>query len=103
MTMKMVSVASLKSRLSHYLRQVRRGREVIITSHDHPVGKLVPYPGDAVNDLRIIPPSRPLRDLRNLKSVPPRQTLRSLQKIKGVRLSHPVDVVALLREDRDAR
>ena len=84
--MKTVSVANLKSRLSHFLRLVRGGAEVVITSHDHPVGKLVPYREE--NGLRIIPATRPVSDF---------------WKIKGVKPLKPVDVVALLREDRDRR
>jgi prevent-host-death family protein len=86
--MKTASVASLKSRLSHYLRMVRRGGEVVITFHRQPVGKIVPYAAPGVEELRVIPPRRPWRVLRGLKGVTP---LR------------PVDVVAVLREDRDAR
>ncbi len=37
-----VGVRDLKSRLSEYLRQVKRGNTVIITEHGHPVGRLLP-------------------------------------------------------------
>ena len=84
--MKSVSVADLKSRLSHYLRRVRKGGEVVITSHDHPVGKLVPYREES--GLKVIPATRPLSDWKT---------------IRGIKLDKPVDIVAMLREDRDKR
>ncbi|OGO29323.1 MAG: hypothetical protein A2W33_01615 [Chloroflexi bacterium RBG_16_52_11] len=37
-----VGVRDLKSRLSEYLRLVKRGQTVIITEHGHPVGRLSP-------------------------------------------------------------
>ena len=86
--MRTANVALLKSRLSHYLRMVQRGDEVVITSHRQPVGKIVPYSVPGMEELRVIPPRRPWRALRGLKGVAP---LR------------PIDVVAVLREDRDAR
>ena len=84
--MKTVSVASLKSHLSHFLKLVGEGSEVVVTSHRHPVGKLVPYAED--DSLEILPARRPPR---------------ALLKLKGGKPLRPVDVVALLREDRDRR
>jgi prevent-host-death family protein len=37
-----VGVRELKSRLSHYLRQVKAGQSVIITERGRPVGRIVP-------------------------------------------------------------
>ena len=37
-----VGVKDFKSHLSEYLRQVRQGHTVIITSHGQPVGRLLP-------------------------------------------------------------
>jgi prevent-host-death family protein len=37
-----VSVAELKARLSHYLRMVRAGRDVIVTDRGVPVARLCP-------------------------------------------------------------
>ena len=37
-----VGVRELKSRLSHYLRQVKAGQSVIITERGQPVGRIVP-------------------------------------------------------------
>jgi prevent-host-death family protein len=46
--MKGVGIAALKAKLSSYLKQVKAGREVIITEHGLPVAKIVPISaGDA--------------------------------------------------------
>ncbi len=39
-----VGVRELKSHLSEYLRQVKKGRTVVITEHGQPVGRIVPEP-----------------------------------------------------------
>jgi prevent-host-death family protein len=42
MTQLQVGVRELKSRLSHYLRQVKAGQSVLITQRGQPVGRIVP-------------------------------------------------------------
>src|SRR5262249_34436788 len=42
MTMKQVGIAELKSRLSEYLRAVRRGEPVSVLDRDTPVAQIVP-------------------------------------------------------------
>ena len=37
--MQSVSVATLKSNLSRYLAAVKRGKEIVITSHRHPIAR----------------------------------------------------------------
>jgi len=41
--MSTVRIAELKSRLSEYLRNVRRGRSLTIFDRDTPIAKIVPY------------------------------------------------------------
>lgn len=36
------SIRDLKDHLSQYLRRARRGEEIVVTSHNRPVAKLVP-------------------------------------------------------------
>ena len=36
-------IADLKARLSHYLRAVRRGGQVVVLDRDTPVARIVPY------------------------------------------------------------
>ncbi len=43
------SVKNLRDHLSDYLRHVRNGEEVIITSHMKPVAKITPIEDEAVN------------------------------------------------------
>ena len=85
MAMKSVSVAALKSNLSGYLAAVKKGKELIITSHRHPVARLLPVVKKP-DDLKIIPAKKPVS---------------SLKKIKGIKLSF--DPVEVLLEDRRRR
>ena len=43
--MNTVSVATLKQKLSQYLRQVEQGEEVVVTSHRRRVARIVPRVG----------------------------------------------------------
>ena len=79
LTMKTVSVAALKSELSRYLRTVRGGSEIIVTTHDHAVAKLVPYTVNAGTTIR--PPRLPREHLRGIKSV---QTLKPCDPLVGL-------------------
>lgn len=85
MAMESVSVATLKSNLSRYLAVVKEGKELIITSHRHPVARLSPVEKIA-DDLKIIPAKKPVS---------------SLKKIKGIKLSF--DPLEFLLEDRRRR
>ena len=86
MAMESVSVATLKSNLSQYLAAVRRGKEIIVTSHRHPIARIVPVEKSFEDDLKIIPAKNPVS---------------LLKKVKGIKLSFdPVDV---LLEDRRRR
>jgi prevent-host-death family protein len=84
--MRSVSVAELKSKLSQYLAAVRRGKEIVVTSHRHPIARIVPVQYNAADDLQIIPARKPVSSLKN---------------IKGIKLG--VDLVADLLADRRRR
>lgn len=84
--MKKVKIAEFKSRLSSHLRAVRGGAELVITDRDTPVAKVIPFRKE-LEPLRI----RPAVIKGRWREVP-----RS-----SVCLD--VDVVKLLREDRDRR
>ena len=47
--MKAVNVATLKNRLSHYLREVKKGEEIVVRERNHPIARIVPMP-DAVDE-----------------------------------------------------
>ncbi len=83
-----VTVAELKARLSHYLREVRGGRSFTVLSRDIPVATLGPFEPPDAGDLAIIEPSEDPA-LWGRVDLPP--------------IARPIDVVALLREDRDDR
>ena len=76
------NVAMLKQRLSHYLRLVEAGQEVVVTSHRRPVARLTSAP---VAGVSILPPTRPVADLPAVKGV--------------VRVSGH-DIVEMFEEDR---
>ena len=50
-----VSVAELKARLSHYLREVRGGKSFTVLSRDIPVAALRPWGPASVDDLTTTP------------------------------------------------
>ena len=81
-----VSTAELKTHLGHYLRLVRSGESIDVTSHRHSVAHLVP--SSPQNDLEIIEPTRPVQDVQNIEAVPIRK---------------PVDGVSILLADRRRR
>jgi prevent-host-death family protein len=85
--MKGVKISELKARLSAYLAGVRRGRTVVVLDRSTPIARIVPYE-EELDDFRVEQPARPDDDLR---------------KLRGARPKRRIDVVGLLREDRDAR
>ena len=54
--MERVTVAELKSRLSHYLREVREGKSFTVVSRDIPVASLRPVDVDDWDDIEVIEP-----------------------------------------------
>jgi len=83
--MESVSVATLKSKLSQYLKAVKKGKEIIVTSHQHPIARLAPVK-ESQSDLGILPAAKPVS---------------SLKKVKGISLKF--DPVEFLLEDRRRR
>jgi antitoxin (DNA-binding transcriptional repressor) of toxin-antitoxin stability system len=84
-----VSVAELKSRLSHYLREVRAGKSFTVLSRDIPVATLGPWEPGGIDDLEVIEPDPDATPLFEPMLTP---------------LRHPLpDAVELLRRDRDDR
>jgi prevent-host-death family protein len=83
-------VSELKAGLSGFLARVRAGETVVVCDREHPIARIVPYDDDGTDDFTVRLPggSRTGADVR---------------KIRPVRLRRRVDVVALLRDDRDQR
>jgi prevent-host-death family protein len=67
--MRSVSVATLKNNLSRHLAAVRRGEEIVITSHRHPVARIVPAEKPLMDDLKIIPARKPVSSLKRIKGM----------------------------------
>ncbi|MDA2923400.1 type II toxin-antitoxin system prevent-host-death family antitoxin [Acidobacteria bacterium AH-259-L09] len=86
-TMKRAMISELKARLSSYLAAVRKGETVIVCDRQTPIARLIPY-GREEDSLQIREPSRRAGELKMRR---------------GVRLQKRVDVVKLLREDRNQR
>ncbi|HVV68899.1 MAG TPA: type II toxin-antitoxin system prevent-host-death family antitoxin [Gammaproteobacteria bacterium] len=49
-----VSVHELKNHLSQYLHQVKAGEFIIVTSHNKPLAKLIPYPQFAEEEANLM-------------------------------------------------
>lgn len=64
MTMKAssASIVELKTHMGRYLSRVKRGETIVVTSHRHPVARLMGV-AEARDDLGLIPPERSLSDL----------------------------------------
>jgi len=84
MTMKQVRIAELKSRLSEYLRAVRRGEIIAVLDRETPVAQIVPVRERAALRIRKPAPGAP----------PPNRV--PLPKPLGIK----TNVVELLLEER---
>lgn len=84
-TNKMVRVAELKAKLSEHLRTVRRGARITVLDRDTPIAEIVPVERPGL----VVTPPRDPRPIGAIALPPP--------------LNLGIDVVALLREDRDRR
>ena len=85
--MKQTKVSELKSKLSAYLADVRRGETIIVCDRNTPIAQIIPFE-DGSNDFKIDEATRPWTDVK---------------KIKGVRPSKPIDVDKLLWDMRGDR
>ena len=86
--MKKVRIAELKARLSHYLRLVRKGTTITVCDRDTPVARIEPIRPEPYR-LTITKPAPGTPRIHEIPLPPP--------------LGIEIDVVALLREDRDER
>jgi prevent-host-death family protein len=87
-----VGVRELRQNLSTYLRQVERGRRLIVTERNRPVAELVPlgreHPGlrRLVAEGRVVPPAR--AESLDFSPVPlrgDRPATRALEAVRGER------------------
>ena len=85
--MKWATVSELKAKLSAYLSAVRQGETVVVCDRKTPIARLIPYAQDA-DELGIEEPV---------------VTDRERAWPKPVQLRKKVNVLKLLRQDRDQR
>ena len=76
--MTIVNVATLKEKLSYYLGLVKKGQEVVVTSHRHRVARILPA---SAPDIQLTEPSRPLKDLRKVKGIKPRRSVSAVRTL----------------------
>ena len=78
MTMNTVNVAMLKEKLSYYLSLVKKGQEVVVTSHRHPVARILPSEAPTV---QILEPRRPVKDLLKIKGIKRRRAVSAVETL----------------------
>ena len=84
--MKRTKVAELKAHLSDYLASVRAGDTVLVCDRNTPIARIVPY--DERDDGFVVHAAQRPSELRAVRGVKPRAR---------------VDVVRMLRDDREQR
>lgn len=85
------SASKFKANLGKFMRQVRAGKEVLVTDRDQPVAKLVP-----------ITPSAPRPSLPVARPRDPAAPPLGEVEVRGLR-HRGTDTTAWLREDRERR
>lgn len=73
-----VNVATLKEKLSYYLGLVKKGQEIVVTSHRHKVARILPPSGP---DDQVAEPSRPVEDLRKIKGIKSRRSISGVKAL----------------------
>ena len=73
-----VNVATLKEKLSYYLRLVRQGQEIVVTSHRHRVARILP---PSAPDAQMTGPSRPVKDLKKIRGIKFRRSVSGVQTL----------------------
>jgi len=78
MVMTTVNVATLKEKLSHYLGLVKGGQEIVVTSHRHPVARILP---PSAPDAQLAEPARPVKDLKKIKGLKSRLRISAVKTL----------------------
>ena len=73
-----VNVATLRSHLSNFIKQVKAGTSIIVTSHDRRVAKII---SEDTKELIIIPSKKSPKTLKRLKSINIRNKTNSLKAL----------------------
>ena len=95
--MRSVNIADLKNNLSRYLNEVRQGEEVLIRDRNLPIAKIVPLSTDDEEEELLALAAQGVIGLPEKANGFPKDFFTApLPKVK-------VDVLKLLREERDER
>lgn len=89
--MERVTVAELKAKLSHYLREVRAGKSFTVVSRDVPVAKLGPFDPDEIDDLVVIEPTEDPATWGQIELPPWKLSRDILEYLGEVRADHDFD------------
>ena len=82
---KRIGVRDLKAHLSEYLRLIREGHTVIITSHNRPVGRLFPVDQDLEERLKSLQAAGLVAwNGRKLKGIKPVALNRSERQVSDI-------------------
>ncbi len=73
-----VNIATLKEKLSYYLKLVQEGQEVVVTSHRHKVARILPA---SAPDSQPSKPTRPAKELLRLKGVRPKRSVSAVKAL----------------------
>lgn len=84
--MKQVKIANFKSHLSSYLKEVKQGAQIIILDRENPIAKI-----------------SPIVEKREKIRVRKAKIKGGIKDLKFTGIKADIDVVKLLREDRDQR
>lgn len=84
--MKKVKIGELKTHLSAHIQKVRKGEEILILDREEPVAKIIPLK-NGLDDFEVFPP----------------QKKGGMKGLRFTGIKAKVDVVKLLREDRELR
>lgn len=95
--MEKVNIATLKDKLSHYLRAVRNGTRILVTDHGVPVARLVPLQDGGEESL-----AERIASLHEAGEIGHYCLEPRFAKAKPLKLSGDL-ASRLIREDRDAR
>ena len=96
--MRAVNIADLKNNLSRYLNEVRGGAEVLVKDRNKPIARIVPLMAEDGDDSELM-------ELMAAGKARHPQSDDALPKTfwSGGLPKASVDLIGLLREDRDAR
>jgi prevent-host-death family protein len=88
-----VGVREARLSLSKLLKQVRKGKRVIITDRGEPIGKIVPIGKEDLS------PEDLLKSIEE-KGIVQQRDKKRLKIPRPVRISHKIDLQLMLQEDR---